>query len=346
MEGGDNVRKSLAAALTIVGTIVGAGFASGREVYHFFARYGIHGLAGSVLVVVLLCALCLRVVYLSRKYRAKDLCELVHKHLGGLTASLLKVLLLVSMWLGLGVMLSGAGAAGEGVGISRLLSIGVTAVVVLYCLNRGLQGIKEANSVLIPALILLTAYLFVRGLSLGTYSFLLVPLSSASIFQALWSSVVYAGLNGLLLMVIIPPLMAEDSTLGIVLGCTIFGGLLSMVTLLLLIFPFLAADSPVPMLTVAAYLLPSLPGVYGFILWTALTTTALTNALGISLHFAKRSRYSLRIQNALVVASALPLGLVAFEVAVAVVYTALGYTALFVTVLLLFPAGKWPHLAK
>lgn len=340
MEGGDNVRKSLAAALTIVGTIIGAGFASGREVYQFFARYGLYGLTGCMLAMMLLCILSLRVVYLSRRYKATDLGELIYMHLGRHTASLLKIVLFCTMWLGLGVMLSGAGAAGEGMGISRLASIGVTAAVVLYCLTRGIKGVKEANTLLIPALIVLTIYLFAKGVSNGTFSFLLLPRPDIPLVQALWSAVLYAGLNGLLLMVIIPPLTAEGNTLGIVLGCAIFGVLLSMVVVLLLIFPYQAVDTPVPMLLVAAYLLPGLPFVYGAMLWTALTTTALTNALGISLTFKNSLRYSLVGRSTVIVCSALPIGLLPFELLVAGVYTSLGYMAVFVTVLLLIPAGK------
>ena len=46
----------------LVGTFVGAGFASGKEIYLFFARYGINGFLGIILCSILLGILCISVI--------------------------------------------------------------------------------------------------------------------------------------------------------------------------------------------------------------------------------------------------------------------------------------------
>ena len=41
-----NILESLKVSFVIIGTIIGAGFASGQEIYTFFNVYGLKGLLG------------------------------------------------------------------------------------------------------------------------------------------------------------------------------------------------------------------------------------------------------------------------------------------------------------
>lgn len=57
------VKNSLSGAMACVGAVIGAGFASGREIVVFFTRYGIHSwwlIALASTAMMLLCALCMR----------------------------------------------------------------------------------------------------------------------------------------------------------------------------------------------------------------------------------------------------------------------------------------------
>ena len=49
-----NARNIYKAIFVIIGTIIGAGFASGQEIYTFFNRYGIQGIIGLILSVTLI----------------------------------------------------------------------------------------------------------------------------------------------------------------------------------------------------------------------------------------------------------------------------------------------------
>ena len=40
--------------LVIVGALIGAGFASGQEIYSFFYSYGLHGMLGLVVTCILI----------------------------------------------------------------------------------------------------------------------------------------------------------------------------------------------------------------------------------------------------------------------------------------------------
>ena len=47
------MQNILKAVCVIIGTIIGAGFASGKEIYVFFNNYGIKGIAGIAIASVL-----------------------------------------------------------------------------------------------------------------------------------------------------------------------------------------------------------------------------------------------------------------------------------------------------
>ena len=47
-------RMTVGIAATLIGTVVGAGFASGQEVFHFFSRFGRAGWGGILLATILL----------------------------------------------------------------------------------------------------------------------------------------------------------------------------------------------------------------------------------------------------------------------------------------------------
>ena len=332
------LRQQIESALTVIGAVVGAGFASGREVYHFFSRYGVNGLASVLVAMVILCLLCTRVLVLTRRYRARTLAELMQRHLGVGVNRLLTLVILCALWLGLGIMMSGAGAAGESLGVNRLITLAVTASLVAICLGSGISGIKKANAVLMPILIAVSSYLFWCGQKHGSYSFLIEDARASSWAGSVWSAILYAGLNSLLLFVVIPPLAVGGKQAGIIVGCIIFGMMLFCTTFLLLQYPALSAESPVPMLSIASDVAPRVPGIYGVILWTALTTTALANGLGLHPFVDTHFRLQRFQASVLVVASPLPVALLPFAQLVSIVYTGLGYVALVLVATMLKPS--------
>ena len=48
------MKKILKAVFVIIGTLIGAGFASGQEIYIFFYQYGINGILGIIISSIIL----------------------------------------------------------------------------------------------------------------------------------------------------------------------------------------------------------------------------------------------------------------------------------------------------
>ena len=56
----------------VVGTLVGSGFASGQEVMQYFTAYGIPGVWGAVLTMVLFALMCAAVTYYGWKFAKSE----------------------------------------------------------------------------------------------------------------------------------------------------------------------------------------------------------------------------------------------------------------------------------
>ncbi|GMA48708.1 hypothetical protein GCM10025857_00650 [Alicyclobacillus contaminans] len=95
---------------TYIGTVVGAGFASGQEIFRFFGRFGTAGVFAIALAAVLFAWLGYRVMYLGHVLRARSYREL-NRHLFGETVGTVLDVVLSIMLFGVTVaMIAGAGA--------------------------------------------------------------------------------------------------------------------------------------------------------------------------------------------------------------------------------------------
>lgn len=151
-------RDELQTALAIVATVVGAGFASGREIVRFFSAFGAWSWAGCVLAAAFLAAFCIWAARASQKWQAYDLGSLCRAAIGGVFGQ-------AAAWLN-GVLITiTAGAMIAAMGELAALSLPVRPayeIGVLFALSagfllsrRGLSAIAGAGMWLLPTCALL-----------------------------------------------------------------------------------------------------------------------------------------------------------------------------------------------
>ena len=71
-----NIIKIIA---VIIGTLIGAGFASGKEIYIFFAQYGKNGLLGAIISSVLTASIIYSTILIVKKYKVTNNNEFVEQ---------------------------------------------------------------------------------------------------------------------------------------------------------------------------------------------------------------------------------------------------------------------------
>lgn len=282
-------------AATYVGTVVGAGFASGQETMRFFASYGRSGLIGIGLATVLFCVYGIWIMELGRRLGARSHREVLHYALGPTLGRVMDGVITLFLGATLTIMIAGGGAIfaeqlGLPKGVGTVFTAALTGVTILY----GMRGIMAANSIVVPMLTIAVA-----GLSVATIHYhgiseiitravpwpLLSPVKSW--FIATW---LYVGYNLVLAISVLAPLGAEVNNRRVL----VTGGLIGGLTLGVLaggIKLAVSAHMPeigmveVPMLHLARLHPTPVQWFYTLILWAEIYTTAIGCAYG----FAGRS---------------------------------------------------------
>ena len=102
------MKNILKVVLVIIGTLIGAGFASGKEVYVFFNKYGSCGLYGMILSGIILSLVIYKVLKLTKNNKIDNYKELItriseHKKINKILSNIINIFLLMSFF----VMVSG-----------------------------------------------------------------------------------------------------------------------------------------------------------------------------------------------------------------------------------------------
>lgn len=153
--------QSLQIAFTYIGTVVGAGFASGREIIEFFVQYGIQGFIGILIAALLFVWAGTRVMLIAHKINAYSYQD-ISTYLFGKTAGTLFNGILLTILLGTtSVMLAATGAIfQESFKLPAQLGIWLTMSFIYLVTIRGLNAIHSVNSLFVPVLITFTVVVF------------------------------------------------------------------------------------------------------------------------------------------------------------------------------------------
>lgn len=141
-------------AATYIGTVVGAGFASGKEIVEFFTVYGPIGLIGIVISGILFIWIGTKMMVLSHRIGAYSYEELNTYIFGKLAGRVINLFTLLILFGVTSVMLSGTGSVfEEQLGFSYRWGIFITLVLCYMVMMKGLDGILAVNSLVVPMMV-------------------------------------------------------------------------------------------------------------------------------------------------------------------------------------------------
>ncbi len=325
--GGGGMR-ALRLALAIVGAVVGAGFASGREVMAFFTRFGAWSWAGIAVAAATMGAVVFRLLALANRVGAGSfvaLCERALGKRGGRAGTALYALML---WGTGAAMLSGAGElcaialpvhGAYGIGFAGMLLLGV------YVARRGVGALAWVSAGMAPLCFLLYALLMTRPPLPAQVSLLPAPIGLASVPMG----IAYAALNIALAAGLLCEQAAQCTArerLGAAMGvAAVLGALLGLSNAAML--PSLSAlsDAALPIVRLASGL-----RLLGFWLCVATLGLAMLSTLAAVLRAGVQvlpARGAAWMHWPLVAGLAALGGAVGFERLVGVLYPALGWAA-------------------
>ncbi|MGB8957216.1 MAG: hypothetical protein WCC10_17725, partial [Tumebacillaceae bacterium] len=104
------LRLALQIAFTYIGTVVGAGFASGQEILQFFTMLGPYAYPGILLATALFAWVGIQILMLGRKLNARSYRELTAYLFGPKLAGVVDIVMMVMLFFVTVAMLAGVGA--------------------------------------------------------------------------------------------------------------------------------------------------------------------------------------------------------------------------------------------
>ena len=196
---------------TLIGTFIGAGFASGKEIYLFFFKYNIYGILGIVISVIFMGFIIYKTLNISKNYNIFNYNNFLNyiiknKLIKIVLINIIDIFLIISFC----IMVSGFSAfMYQEFNINIIIGF-IFMLICSYCsFKKRSTGIIKINNILIPIIIFIIFFIvikkinlyelkFVYNINLETFNFNKYRIEN---FNFLIFSILYANYN---LLTIIP----------------------------------------------------------------------------------------------------------------------------------------------
>lgn len=316
-----------------IGTVVGAGFASGQEILQFFGYFGLWGIAGLALATFLFFVLGMKVMLTAYRTGSGSYKQVIDKVGGRLLGPPINFVITIFLFGILVAMVAGTGAVFEQeFSLPPSSGLAVMAGLAGLTVFSGLGRVIDAISVVVPFLILAVLGVGLYQLCSGPVNLSWSAPSSATLPGWHLSGLVYVSYN----LTLAVPLLAPMGTLaapqalkkGALLGSLGLGVSALVILLAILAGAHEVTGYEIPMLAVAGRISPSARLIYTLVLVAEVYTTAIGSLYGFVSRLASVNSPRFKPLTLLVAAGAFFAGHLGFSKIVATVYPAMGIAGL------------------
>lgn len=329
------MKNVLKVVFVIIGTLIGAGFASGQEVYLFFFSYGMEGLIGILISSIIIGVVIYSTFNILNKYKIntyKDFLSILlpkNTKLKIIANFIINIFILITFF----IMIAGFGAYFEQeIGINRLVGSLVLAIITFIVFMTSIKGVVKVNELLVPILI---GFIFIIGiisikdthiLNLENY----VIRTNYTNFSL--SAVLYSSYNSILL---IPVLITLNNYVKNKKQIFYISFISVIVTILLSIIIFLLlvrvdvdiSKLEMPVVYVVSNMFKILRYIYGVIILGSIFTTAISLGVSFLQNTAKNKKGYTQIAIIMCITSVI-ISKFGFSNLVSLLYPIFGYLGL------------------
>lgn len=159
---------------TLIGTFIGAGFASGKEIYLFFFKYQVFGILGIIVSAIFIGYIIYKVLNISKR---NDICNyneflnylIKNKLIKIILINIIDVFLIISFC----IMVSGFSAfIYQEFNINIIIGF-IFMLICSYCaFKRKATGIIKINNILIPIIIFIIFFIVIKKVNLYELNFI------------------------------------------------------------------------------------------------------------------------------------------------------------------------------
>lgn len=237
------MKNILKIIFVIIGTLIGAGFASGKEVYIFFNKYGICGIIGILVSGVVIGVLVYKVFYILLKQKGIDdynkLLNYIFVNRKSNRFNIVEVInCIINIFLLISFYIMVAGFSSyfkQEYSISIYITSSIFAIVCYITLNNKIEAIIKISSVLVPIIIIFILNLGVKDLSYSIKQISNMNFLENMLVESVISGTLYASYNSIILIPVLISLKKYINKKNIVL----IGVFTSLIVILLSIFVYM-----------------------------------------------------------------------------------------------------------
>jgi uncharacterized membrane protein YkvI len=332
---------------TYIGTVVGAGFASGQEIMQFFTVYGTGGVWAIILVTFLFSWLGIRMMVMGAYLRATSYEAFNHYLFGLQWGRWMNRLVGIILFGVTTAMMSGTGALfQEQLGLSFHIGVVATSLVAWIVIVRGMDGILNVNALVVPLMFIFTMIVGVQGIEeAGGWKGVGQIRSYAEEGHWMLSAVTYVAFNLAMSQAVLVPLGGEIQDrktlrLGGILGGLGLGAMLLATNFALSLQTPSVLGMEIPIAFVIAALGEGMKYFFLAVMWGEIFTTLVGNVYGLAAHLERRLPLRVHTLVGAIFFFGYLCSLIGFPVLVGKIYPLFGILGL--TVLLLLAMRRYP----
>lgn len=279
--------------LVIIGALIGAGFASGQEIYSFFYSYGGIGLVGIIITFFLITL----IIYKSLKIICENKINNYDEFLGTFIKNrkvtkiinmVLNILLLVTFY----IMIAGFGAYFEQeMEVNKIVGSTILAIMTAIVFLTSVKGVLKVSEYIVPVLIVFIV--IIGGINLTTInSGIEIPVIKKG---WLLSSIIYCSYNMILLIPVLISLKNQITKISNIKYIAVISGIL-MMTVSAMIFMLLTKSDvdistlEMPVIYVIRTFFGRFRPIYAFIILSSIFTTAISIGIGFLQNVSKTKK--------------------------------------------------------
>ncbi len=323
-------------AMIFIGSIVGAGVCSGRELNQFFATYGIAGFIGIILCGLLYIIFSKIIVEISMKKNVSSYNEFVDLVCPKWVANFINVVLTLFLLSSTSIILAGSGALlNQYFGIPKWIGVLIMVGCSSIFLMRNTEGLFEVNSVVVPTLVTIMTAIFIDYVYHNpfTLNFTYMRFIPAQKENLIISTLVYVSFNILTIIGVIVPLTTDikkpkEIQIGIIVGSSVLTIISMYIIFLMLVNPFYPKMYEMPLLAIAMKMSRWLKIAMLGVMWLEMFSSQVSNVYSLS--YFLRNKFNIAYNKGIfiVVLIALPFSGIGFAKLVEILYPMYGVLSL------------------
>lgn len=325
-------------AFTYVGTIIGAGFASGQEIKKFFVDYGTVGITAFIFASFLFFYLGKKIMEMGYESRAESYERILTYAFTCKARKLFDYLIVFFLIATVTTMFSGMGAIfNQNFGVPMWIGSFIMLVIVVWITVGGIDKVMKMSVVAIPILIFSTLLIAINSFGISNSTGLYLE---GNFLKSIFSSVLYVSFNIVMAISVLPVLGNECRDKSVINKASIISGAMIGICGIIICFSLLVnygmiqfAEVPLAILANKSNAIYSILYFVSFVM--AVLTTAVSALYGVYTRINKNY-----IKFSLFVVGAYICSLFGFSVLVKYLYSFMGYIGIVIILMLLWGVGK------